>query len=367
MPTLLTVRKLMLAAGGGGDAITAAALSQTTPGEAVGIATLAWDRLIVDPLPGPRSASDFTSLRSEDGYYRLTPQTRPIAPAGSTLPRLAAELPLPLILLDPAGGAIGIRRQLTAAMEHLNADVVDLVDVGGDILGRPGDVGLRSPLADGLTAAGTAGLPTNVWIAGAGLDGELAEALVLERVGHTAASVRLTSETWSAYRQILDWHPSEATALLAGASIGLRGTVEIRDAGLPVCLTDNSPNVYEPNYPALIAANPLVSALVDTTTFSEAEHITHGMFGWTELDAERTKAIRTARSKPTPADIDLVLSRWQTDASQRGVNYATFRRLAEVLQRTDIGELKKSLIERWPERFAWPLWHLPRNLPSRTL
>ena len=348
----------MLAAGGGGDAITAAALSQITPGEPVGIATLAWDRLIVDPLPGPRSARDFTALRSEDGYYRLTPQTRPVPPAGSTLPRLAAELTLPLILLDPTGGAVSIRHQLTAAIGHLNADVIDLVDVGGDILGRPGDAGLRSPLADGLTAASTARLPTNVWIVGAGLDGELAEALVLERIGQATASVRLTSTTWSPYRPILDWHPSEATALLAAASRDLRGTVEIRDAGLPVCLTDSSPNAYKLDLPNLIAANPLAGALTDTTTFGQVEHITHDLFGWTELDAERAKATRTARSKSTQADIDLVLPRWQADAVERGLDYATFRRLAEVLHSTDIGDLKKSLIQRWPERYVWPLWHL---------
>src|SRR5690349_16433855 len=94
---------LFIAAGGGGDAITAAAL-----GPALGLAdqpvilTYAWDRLIIDPLPGPRSASDFTGLRPlAPDVLEVLPTTKPIAPAGSTLPRLAAELSARLLLLDP--------------------------------------------------------------------------------------------------------------------------------------------------------------------------------------------------------------------------------------------------------------------------
>ena len=108
----------MVAAGGGGDAIAAAVLANAVPGiEGVGIATLAWDRLIVDPLPGPRAAADFTSLDVRGGYFLVTPDTRPLPPAGSTLPRLAAELPLPLVLLDPSAGAVGLCRQLAAARQ----------------------------------------------------------------------------------------------------------------------------------------------------------------------------------------------------------------------------------------------------------
>jgi hypothetical protein len=112
----------MVAAGGGGDAIAAAVLANAVPNtNAVGIATMAWDRLIVDPLPGPRSASDFDGLDEHDGYFVVTPDTQPVLPAGSTLPRLAAELPLSLVLLDPAGGAVGLRAYLAAAMKGRGA------------------------------------------------------------------------------------------------------------------------------------------------------------------------------------------------------------------------------------------------------
>jgi hypothetical protein len=355
---LLTVRKLMVAAGGGGDAITAAALSAATPGDCVGIASLAWDRLIVDPLPGPRSADEFTGLVGRPGYHLVNRDTRTKPPAGSALPRLARELRLPLVMLDPSGGAVGIQLQLAAVVIDLGVDVVHLVDVGGDILGRPGDNGLRSPLADALMAAGVTGLPADVWIAGAGLDGELAETLVLQRISPVPPLLTLSAPVWSPFMSILEWHPSEATALLAAASHGLRGLVEIRDAGLPVSLTDLSAGVYRVPLANVSATNPLVDALAETTTFAQVEEMVRDLLGWTELDAERTKAASMGRTKAVPANIQTALPQWEADALDRGLSYVTFRRLAEVLHQPNVGDLRENLVRQRPEKYARPLWRL---------
>jgi hypothetical protein len=338
------VGTLLVAAGGGGDAIAAAVLATATNTSAVGIATLAWDRLIVDPLPGPRSVTDFTDLEAHDGYFMVTSDSRPIPPAGSTLPRLAAELPLPLVLLDPTDGAVGLRCQIAAATEGLGAKAIRLVDVGGDILGRPGDEGLRSPLADALTAASCLGLPTTVWLAGPGLDGELAEGLVVERIGDRLPLLTLDATAWPAFLPILEWHPSEATALLAAASFGLRGRVEIRDAGLPVQLTDNSTAVYELPLAAVAAINPLAGALVDSTSLVVVEGIIRGVLGHTELDVERTKAEKMRRPENTPLDLEAALAQWEAGARARGVEYVTFRRLAEELGHRNVTELRSRLM-----------------------
>ena len=73
----------------------------------------AWDRLMIDPLPGPRNAADFTGLRElRPGVYEVLPQSRPRPPAGSSLPRLADELDVRLLLLDPTHGAVGMAEQI---------------------------------------------------------------------------------------------------------------------------------------------------------------------------------------------------------------------------------------------------------------
>src|SRR5688572_24642705 len=150
-----SVRTILVAAGGGGDAITSAALSRALNlTEPLVILTYAWDRLIIDPLPGPRSAADFTGFRKlAPDVLEILPTTQPIPPAGSTLPRLAAELPARLLLLDPTNAAVGMARQIAGAAEHFEATNIALVDVGGDALTIGKDEGLRSPLADLLAVA----------------------------------------------------------------------------------------------------------------------------------------------------------------------------------------------------------------------
>ncbi|GAB7043973.1 MULTISPECIES: DUF1152 domain-containing protein [Catenuloplanes] len=349
---------LLVAAGGGGDAIAAAAMAGFAPDGAVGIATLAWDRLIIDPLPGPRGAADFTGLHRHTGWWQVMPGSRPIAPAGSTLPRLAAELPLPLILLDPYDGARGLRAQIISAAATLGAGHVRVIDVGGDLLGRPGDAGLRSPLADALTGSACVDLPgAAAWIAGPGVDGELSAALVLQRTGD-ATIRRLDPEAWKPILPILRWHPTEASALLASATLGLRGTVEIRDAGLPVHLDDTSPVVHEMSMHAVSGINPLLAALTDTASFTEAEQIAIQILGGTELDIERRKAARPRpRSQPSAAVFD-ELSMWEETARGRGVDYVTYRRLAEALGHLDLAEFRTRLVTQHPHQDTGLLWAL---------
>ncbi|MEU9717518.1 DUF1152 domain-containing protein [Streptomyces sp. NPDC047976] len=54
------------------------------------VLTYAWERLVVDPVPGPRRATDFHGTESAaPDFVLVTPGTRPVAPAGSLLPRLS--------------------------------------------------------------------------------------------------------------------------------------------------------------------------------------------------------------------------------------------------------------------------------------
>jgi hypothetical protein len=58
------VGTLVIAAGGGGDAITGSVVfGPLGLAEPSAVMTYSWDRLMIDPLPGPRVAKDFTGLR----------------------------------------------------------------------------------------------------------------------------------------------------------------------------------------------------------------------------------------------------------------------------------------------------------------
>jgi hypothetical protein len=357
------VATVYVAAGGGGDALAAAVIRRAIGhSEPAVIATYAWERLIIDPVPGPRSPADFDGLHPLGrSNHRIVPGTAPRPPAGSTLPRLATELEDDLVLLDPADGARGLRAQLAELASLYHADAITVVDVGGDAIARGDEPTLLSPLADSLALAATIGLdiPIAVLVAGAGLDGELSESQVLA-FARAEPILRLGADDIAPFRAVLDWHPSEATALLAAAALGLRGRVEVRDAGLGVALTDHSADVYSLALERVIEHNRLAAALVDSANLSEAEDIARSVCGSCEIDYERSKAEAwhgADRGQITAPDDDAIRT-FELDAASRGVDYVTFRRIAEA---TDLSpdaarNLRRHLATTRPERYVWPLW-----------
>ncbi|GHE93076.1 hypothetical protein GCM10014715_56730 [Streptomyces spiralis] len=329
------------------------------------ILTYAWDRLLIDPLPGPRRAADFTGLeRLTPAVWAVPAQARPIAPAGSTLPRLAAELPHTFALLDPYQGAEGLTHQLEDLVSHLEPESIDLLDVGGDILARGDEPTLKSPLGDALSLAACCQVnaPVRLLVVGPGLDGELPPADlgdVLGPVVHT-----FTANDVEAISSILEWHPSEATALLAATARGVRGTCEIRDAGLPVPLTDDSPTVHEVDLDDAASRNQLARAIMATAHLDEAVACSREICGYSEIDYERNKALWLKEQQPTkldPAAMWAQLGQFEAEARARGVTHTTFRRITEALNLSGSqrDELRQLLISSRPEQYDAPLWHIP--------
>jgi hypothetical protein len=328
------------------------------------ILTYAWDRLLIDPVPGPRGPADFTGLRPlTPNVYAVPAEAEPVAPAGSTLPRLAAELPHTFALIDPNQSVHGITRQLEEFIEYLNPKSIDLLDVGGDILAQGDEPTLRSPLADALTLAACCQLkvPVRLLIAGPGLDGELPAADLRPLLGRLI--VALTAEHVEPIASVLEWHPSEATAILAATARGIRGQCEIRDAGLPVPLTDESPTVHEADLDDALTRNQLARAVLSTTTLDEAEHHSRDICGYSEIDYERNKATWLS-SQPEqrldPATVVHQLDEFEAEARQRGATHTTFRRITEALAYSgdQRPELRKLLLNNRPEQYTPPLWRI---------
>ncbi|MFI2210507.1 DUF1152 domain-containing protein [Streptomyces sp. NPDC020141] len=365
--------RLIVAAGGGGDAVAASVVGSALygGGEPVVILTYAWDRLLVDPVPGPRGPGDFRGLSPlAPGVFAVTGGAEPVAPAGSTLPRLAGELPQTLALIDPRHGARGIGRQLDELIRRLDPESVDLLDVGGDILARGDEPTLRSPLADALTLAACcqAEAPVRLLVAGPGLDGELTAGELRGLLGRKVLT--LSGEHVEPVARVLDWHPSEATALLAATARGIRGLCEIRDAGLPVPLTDEGPTVHEVDLGAALERNRPARAVALTTTLEEAERLSRRICGFSEIDQERSKAARIEARPVREPGPDAVLAQvadFESGARSRGVSHTTFRRLTEALglDGSRRESLRTLLIADSPKQYTAPLWHLadPDRIP----
>ncbi|MBT2510825.1 DUF1152 domain-containing protein [Streptomyces sp. ISL-98] len=358
--------RLIVAAGGGGDAVAASMLHAALYREAspAVIFTYAWDRLLIDPVPGPRGPANFTGLSPlTKSVQAVPPDAKPVAPAGSTLPRLAAELRQTLALIDPHHGAEGITRQLEELVEHLSPESIDLLDVGGDILARGDEPTLRSPLADALTLAACCQVntPVRLLVAGPGLDGELPADVVRDRMGPSILT--LTAGDVAPISSVLEWHPSEATAMLAATARGVRGLCEVRDAGLPVPLTDEGPTVHEADLDTALNRNELARAVLATESLDAAEQHSREVCGYSEIDYERKKASRLGNKLEQQLDAEATLrqlDQFQAKARSRGITHTTFRRITEALglngsQRQDLRDL---LLNRRSEQYAAPLWRI---------
>ncbi|MEU8587021.1 DUF1152 domain-containing protein [Streptomyces sp. NPDC048664] len=357
--------RLIVAAGGGGDAVAAAMLDGALyGGSRTVILTYAWDRLLIDPKPGPRGLGDFSGLEQiTPAVWAVPAGARPVAPAGSTLPRLAAELPQTFALLDPHHGAEGVVRQLETLVDHLAPESIDLLDVGGDILARGEEPTLRSPLADALALAACCQVnaPVRLLVAGPGLDGELLPDDLRDVLGplvhtFTARDTRLIGS-------VLEWHPSEATGALAASARGVRGVCEIRDAGLPVPLTDESPTVHEVDLDAALDRNRLARAIMATENLEEVEAHSREVCGYSEIDYERDKSMRLREQPHTELDPEAALARlhrFEAEARSRGVTHTTFRRITEALNLGGHGrdDLRRLLVSRRPDQYDAPLWRI---------
>ncbi|MFB8076680.1 DUF1152 domain-containing protein [Streptomyces sp. NPDC056013] len=360
--------RLLIAAGGGGDAITAAMVHTALHGRSAPalVLTYAWERLVVDPVPGPRGIADFTALDHLAPHLALvTTHTAPKAPAGSLLPRLAGGLRPALGLLDPYDGTVGLTRQIQAAAHWCGADRVDLVDVGGDIVARGDEPTLRSPLGDALVLAACAAtnLSTSVYVAGPGLDNEVPRSVLAPRLG--APAFALAPEDTDDALPVLDWHPSEAGAMLVAAARGVRGACGTRDAPAAVVLDDSSPLVYRLAVEDALRLSPLAQALALCPSLDAAEKVSQAVCGFSEIARERRRAALLpppAAPRP-PRDPDVVLDRYLAFEHARraeGLAYVTTRRITEdlALTPTEADALYASLATGSPTRRVAPLWRL---------
>jgi len=207
---------------------------------------LTWERRVVDPDPGPRHLHELRDAEPiNDAVAWAGPDTT--GPGGFHFAesRLSGVLDERVLLVDPWPGPSGVAAALDDAARQLGADLIALVDVGGDVLAEGHEPGLGSPLADSLLLAAGAHLQTPVvgavW--GAGCDGELTLDEVLARIAALAAGEALIG-AWGTPPDLLPRLeaaiaavPTEASAMAVACARGATGSAPIRHGARTVPLS----------------------------------------------------------------------------------------------------------------------------------
>jgi hypothetical protein len=272
---------------------------------------LAWERRPIDPAPGPRNASEIEGAeRLARSVLLAGPETRvrerDVYFAESRMARVLGEGTL-LIEIDE--GPEAIAEGLAVAAERLDADLTVFVDVGGDVLARGDEPGLRSPLCDAvmLAAAGrlsAGGNPVLGGVFGIGCDAELTPDEVLARLGEVAqaggmcGSRGLTEPVAARLEAAIALVPTEASAQAVRAFRGASGVTTIRGGRSSVQLTLTAAQTFYLDIDVTIQTiGRLAQAVAPAESLEQANDALHELGVFTELDLEREAAARAQPSR----------------------------------------------------------------------
>jgi hypothetical protein len=301
LPFAGAARVLSVGIGGGGDVVGALATAEHARllGASAVVGGLTWERRVIDPLPGARTIDELVGAeRLNDAVALAGPDTA--GPGGFVFAEshMARYLGERTVLVDPNPGPARIAAGLAHAAERLGCDAIALVDVGGDVLAHGDEAGLGSPLADALMLAAArhlegSGLRIVAAVFGAGCDGELTPAEVLERVAEVAhrggwlETLGLAPAALAQLAGAVEAIPTEASAMALRCARGDRGRALIRDGRRSVELSPvGALTFYLDPLVAMDTAARLADAVVEAPSLRDANAILHRLGVGTELDFE---------------------------------------------------------------------------------
>ncbi len=300
-------RPLVLGMGGGGDVVGALATAEFAriyDGAEPIVGGLAWERRPIDPVPGPRRIDEIEGAQPlAPGLLLAGPQTR-VRGRGVYFAesRTAAFLNRPTVLVTIDDGPAAIADGVSAAFESLRADLLVMIDVGGDVVANGNEPGLRSPLCDAIMLAAAtrlqdAGVPVLLGIFGVGCDAELTSDEVLERIADVAAAGglcgarALTEPIAERLEQCVQLVPTEASAVAVRAFRGVRGPVAIRAGVRTVDLSTVATMTFYLDAAVTFATvGRLARAVADADSLQAANDALSALGVTTELDIEVERA-----------------------------------------------------------------------------
>ena len=300
-------RPLVIGMGGGGDIVGALATAESTrlyDGADPLLGGLTWERRPFDPVPGPRAADEIVGAGSlAPGIMLAGPETRvrdrDVVFAES---RMAEFLGQPTVLIDINDGPAPVADGLMQAIADLGCDLVVLVDVGGDVIARGDEPGLRSPLCDAvMLAAGgrlsIAGQPVLLGVFGIGCDAELTPDEVLGRLsvvadaGGLCGARGLTGAVADRMEDAIQHVATEASAQAVRAFRGASGLSTIRGGTRTLELSPAAVLTFYLDVDITISSvGGLAQAVADAASLEEANDALNALGVSTELDYEREAA-----------------------------------------------------------------------------
>lgn len=295
----------MLGIGGGGDVVGALATADLCRrlGARPILGGVTWERLPIDPRPGPRSADEILDVRGvAPGVMLAGPQTRTIDGALFAESHMSRLLGEDTVLVDVGLGAAAVADGLEQAAAALSVDLLAFVDVGGDVLGNGTEPGLASPLCDAVMLAAAAllqrrGLRVLAAVFGPCCDGELTPEELLGQLALLAADRGLlgvqaiTPELADTLERAVREVPTEASAQALRCARGEIGLSTIRAGRRTVPLSPlGATTVYFDADQAVSGVARLARLVLEARDLDHAHDLLAAEGVHTELDYERERS-----------------------------------------------------------------------------
>lgn len=149
-------RALVVGVGGCGDVVSTIPTARLLERHGVDVILggVAWERVVVDPQPGPRHFDDIEGIEQlNDTVALATGETQTQDGIEFAETQVARHYDEEVVILDLGGGVEGVTTGLDDACAQLDVDLVVGTDAGGDVLAAGDEPGIKSPLTDAFMLA----------------------------------------------------------------------------------------------------------------------------------------------------------------------------------------------------------------------
>ncbi|MEM4718056.1 MAG: DUF1152 domain-containing protein [Desulfurococcaceae archaeon] len=291
-------RILIIGIGGGGDIASAAALSSVLEewGFETVLASIAWERYIHDPIPGPIELDNIYSFVEKGEGFVIVNESSYAIRGGRRIDfqatRVARCLRREIYIIDLYGGVTGFYSALKHIVKREDIDLIIGLDVGGDSLATGCEENLWSPLADWIGLAGLSLMKGILAVHSPGSDGELSQSYILKRIDDFSRKGALRGVKYMCKKEadmlekLLEHVYSEASRIPLLAYRGKRGIYEIRKGSRKTKITIFNTITFFLDTEILVNDIKPVKALLTTRSLREARSILHDYGIYTEYDLE---------------------------------------------------------------------------------
>ncbi|MEM4504166.1 MAG: DUF1152 domain-containing protein, partial [Archaeoglobaceae archaeon] len=251
-----------------------------------------WDRLILDPKPGPRSVEELLNAEKfAETIAIIGEETRTFDGIRPNLAR-SAKFFGKVVGLDITKGVRKLQRDLEEFIETERIGLLVGVDAGGDAISVGYESGVRSPLADAMSVALLSELEGLVAVTGFGSDGELKiEELMLNiseimRIHGFLGCSSLSDKDCAEMERVCELVVTEASKIPILAYRGEFGLKKIRK-GRTVLITPLSALVLYFKAKAVMEVNESAKLVLNANSIEAANQILNKNGIITELDYEK--------------------------------------------------------------------------------